>query len=366
MTLGLYMARRLMAMLGLITAVFLGVLYLFELVEMVRRFGGAGSDMSQLVWLALLRVPRTLYQILPLIMILASMAVFLAMARTSELVVVRASGRSALRMMIEPLAAVFIAGALAVALFNPVVAMSTRLYHAQVQAMQDPETATQIALGDGEIWLRQGDEAGQTVIRAGRAGRDGLSFHEVSFLHFERATGRPVSRIEAAEARLGDGAWTLREARRWQLDADNPEAEARSFTQLSLPTDLTPERLRDTFARVGTLSVWALPELIGALERAGLSAREQRSALHSELSLPVMLIAMLMIGAMLSMRHSRTGRTGARVLITVLAGFALFFARNFALVLGENGQIPLWLAVWTPPFASILLATGLLLHLEDG
>ena len=52
--------------------------------------------------------------------------------------------------------------------------------------------------------------------------------------------------------------------------------------------------------------------------------------------------------------------------MTVLAGFALFFLRNFAQVLGENGQIPVALAVWTPPVASMLLAVGVLLHLEDG
>lgn len=366
MTLGLYIAWRLLAMLGLISGVFLGVLYLFELVEIVRRFGGAGHAMSQLAWLALLRVPRAFYQILPLIMILASMGAFMAMARSSELVVIRGSGRSALRMMAEPMLAAIIVGALAVALFNPFKAMSTRLYHTQVQAMQDPDAAVQIALGEGEIWLRQGDAAGETVIRASAASPDGLRFHEVSFLQFEHGTGRPVSRIEAGEARLGDGVWNLIDARQWQLQTENPEAEVAAFAQMSLATDLTPERLRDSFARLRTLSVWALPELIATLESAGLSTLEHRSALHTELSLPVMLVAMLLIGAMLSMHHSRVGGTGGRVLVTILAGFTLFFARNFALVLGENGQISLWLAVWTPPFASILLATGILLHLEDG
>ena len=40
--------------------------------------------------------------------------------------------------------------------------------------------------------------------------------------------------------------------------------------------------------------------------------------------------------------------------------------RNFAQVLGENGQIPVLLAVWAPPLAAIGLSLGLLLHLEDG
>ena len=54
------------------------------------------------------------------------------------------------------------------------------------------------------------------------------------------------------------------------------------------------------------------------------------------------------------------------VLYAILGGFAIFFLRNFAQVLGDNGQIPVILAAWSPPVAAVLLSLGLLLHLEDG
>jgi lipopolysaccharide export system permease protein len=49
-----------------------------------------------------------------------------------------------------------------------------------------------------------------------------------------------------------------------------------------------------------------------------------------------------------------------------MLGFGLYYVRNFAQVLGENGQIPVMLAAWAPSVASVLLATGLVLHMEDG
>lgn len=54
------------------------------------------------------------------------------------------------------------------------------------------------------------------------------------------------------------------------------------------------------------------------------------------------------------------------VLTAVLLCFGLFFLRNFAQILGENGQIPAILAAWAPPMAAIGAALGFLLHLEDG
>jgi len=204
------------------------------------------------------------------------------------------------------------------------------------------------------------------VIRAQSVAPDGLDFSHVSFMLFARETGVPLVRIEAEQAHLEAGFWRLTNAKRWDLLADNPERDAQRFETLEMASDLTGERIRESFARVGMVSIWDLPDFIAALDRAGLSSRTHRSQYQSELALPVLMAAMMLVGAVLCFKHVRAGNASTRILFTVLAGFALFFLRNFAQVLGENGQIPLSLAIWTPPIASMLLALGVLLHLEDG
>ena len=85
-----------------------------------------------------------------------------------------------------------------------------------------------------------------------------------------------------------------------------------------------------------------------------------------EFARPLFLMAMVLVGASFTMRHTRFGKTGVAVLAAIMMGFALYYVRNFAQILGENGQLPTMIAAWTPPIASILLALGLLLHMEDG
>ena len=76
--------------------------------------------------------------------------------------------------------------------------------------------------------------------------------------------------------------------------------------------------------------------------------------------------AMVLVAAGFTMRHARFGGTGILVLLSLMGGFAIFFLRNFAQVLGENGQVPVVVAAWAPPVAAALLALTLLLHLEEG
>ncbi len=204
------------------------------------------------------------------------------------------------------------------------------------------------------------------MIRAERANLDGTHLFRVTFVGFS-ADGTPSYRIEAEGAELTDGAWLLTNAKRWTLGgARNPEQTAQITSALSLPSDLTRDRIRDSFGTPSAIPIWELPAFIERLELAGFSARQHRVWLQMELALPLMLSAMVMIGAGFTMRHTRFGRTGIMVLLAVLTGFATYFVRNFAQILGENGQIPILLAAWAPPVAAILMTLGLLLHLEDG
>lgn len=366
MTLSLYVARRFLWMVARVLAGFWGLMFLIDSVDQIRRADGARLGIGEALHLAALNVPESLYRILPLIVILSAVALFLGLARSSELVIVRAAGRSGLRFVLAPVSAAVIFGLVAVAVLNPLVAATSKQYDALRQKLTETGGASITSVAENGLWLRQGGAEGQTVIQAARANADGTVLYDVTFLTFG-PEGRPTRRISAAEAELGDGAWLLRGAKSWDLDALNPEQAATLPADgTTIDTNLTPARIRDSFGAPQAVPVWQLPSFIRGLERAGFAARSYRVWLQMELAQPLLLAAMVLVAAGFTMRHSRFGGTGRMVLFAITAGFAIFFLRNFAQVLGDNGQIPVALAAWSPPLVALLLALGLLLHLEEG
>ncbi len=365
MRLSLYFARKFLGSFLVVFAVFLAIMLLLDMVEQIRKFADFQVSFWQAAELAALNVPQNLYRILPLVTILATLMLFLGMARTSELVVTRAAGRSALRSLQAPGATAFLIGLIAVAVFNPIVAATSKQYELLSNQYARGDTSV-LSISREGLWLRQGGDDGQMVISAARANLDGTRLMAVSFITFAPAGG-PMSRIEAAEADLTPGAWVLSRAKRWTFaEGGNPERASVELASLRIPTDLTREQIRDSFGTPRAIPIWELPAFIDQLTKAGFSARKHRVWFQMELALPLMLVAMVLVGAGFTMRHTRFGRTGMMVLLALLSGFAIFFLRNFAQVLGENGQIPVALAAWSPPVACTLLSLGLLLHLEDG
>ena len=365
MTLSLYIARRFLGTVGRVFLVFFGILMLIDMIEQLRRFSDAGIGLGDAAVMSLLNVPQTLYRILPLIMVMAAIAMFLGLARSSELVVVRAAGRSGLRFLMTPLLVAVALGGLTVALFNPLVAATSKAYDARRAALSQGGGSV-LSVADTGLWLRQGSDDGQTVIQAARANPDGTELFGVTFLGFD-ADGLPVRRVEADGAKLVNGAWELTGTKSWDLAQANPElAAVTTDGPVALPSDLTADRIRDSFGTPSAIGFWDLPGYIADLERAGFSARAYRLWFQMELALPVLMAAMVLVAAGFTMRHVRFGGTGKMVLVALLSGFGFFFLRNFAQALGDTGQIPIALAAWSPPVAAVLLSLGLLLHLEDG
>ena len=359
-----YFARRfLMTFLG-VFAVFFLIMMFIDLTEQFRRYGRGDATFFEIVTLSLLNIPEGIYRIMPLIMILATIALFLGLARSSEMVVTRAAGRSALRALVAPLTVALMLGVLAVGVLNPIVASTSKEYETRSGALKGDTSV--LAIGSTGLWLRQGNADGQTVIRAQSANLDGTELTNVTFITFG-SEGRPAARVDAATAALQTGAWQLSEAKQWDLgNVQTPEAVAQRHDTLSIPSSLTPDQIRDSFGTPSSIPIWELPTFIDRLTTAGFSAQRHLVWFHTELALPAFLVSMVMIGASFTLRHQRGGRTGMMVMFAILLAFVIYFIRNFALVLGENGQLPAMLAAWAPPLAAIGLSLGILLHNEDG
>ena len=360
-----YFARKFTMTFLLVLAIFAAILALVDLMNQVGRYGGTGADFGDILQLVALSTPETLYEFLPLIMILSSLALFFGLARSSELVVTRALGWSALRVLIAPVFVSLIIGAVAVTVINPVVSVLTGRYQALSLRYRGGEVAVLSLSSDG-LWLRQGTDDGQAVIHAGSANATGSVFHDVTFIMFD-ADGAPSERIEANRARLEAGYWELDRAKGWPLsNSENPEAAATELDVMRITTTLTPDRIAEYASTSPSISIWDMRAHIAQLERAGFSTRRPLIWLQTEFARPLFLATMVLIGAAFTMRHVRSGNAGLMVLCAIISGFSLYFIRNFALILGESGQLPVLLAAWAPPMAGLLLTLGLILHLEDG
>ena len=365
-TLARYVTRVFMlavlAMLGALT----GLIALFDFIELLRRSATRPEATFGIVSeIAALRLPWIGMQILPFAVLLGGILAFWRLTRSSELVVARASGISAWQFLALPTLCAIALGAFATGAVTPVSAvMRARAEVLETEFLKSGNGP--LALNGGQLWLRQSDRGldpqGVAILHAGavHAKGDALSADRVSIFRLD-AADQPVQRIEAARAELVNGNWVLDGAR-----VLTPGHLANPPQRLRLPTDLTVDRVQESFAEPDTFSVWALPAFIALLDRSGFSSIRHRLHYQALLALPLLCGTMCLLGAGFAMRPQRRGGVARMIGSGVAAGFALFVVSKLAEEFGQSGALPPALAAWAPAASGLMLSVALLLHLEDG
>jgi len=358
-TLSFYLARRFLGGIAFVFFVMAVLVLLVDSIELLRRAGGRDMGFGLIFGMALLRLPLLAQKLLPFAALFGGILAFSRLARSNELIVVRAAGVSVWQFLAPALAVAFAIGTVEVAGVNPLSSIMAARYE-QLEAKHLKGRASLLAFSSTGLWLRQADSYGQSVVHALRASGEGRELREVIVFLYQGAD-RFVGRIDADTAVLEDGYWQLGPGQ-----ITRPDAPVERFQSYRLPTTLTLSEIQDSFAPPDTMSFWSLPRFIRALEAAGFSAVRHRLHWHSVLAQPVLLCAMVLIAATVSLRFSRSGHTGTLLGVGVAAGFLLYFVSDLVLALGMSNNLPVVLAAWAPTMVSLLIGLALLFHLEDG
>jgi len=360
--LSVYIGRNFLMSFGVVFAVFLGVIYMFDTLELMRRAANESIAVTTLMQMGLLKLPNTAQQAFPFAVLFGGMGAFWRLTRSSELVVARAAGVSAWQFLFPVLVVAFGLGVIKIAAFSPLSsALLGRFEHLETQYFRGQSSL--LSVSPTGLWLRQASDNDQSVIHAKTVAIKGTSILLSGVTIFvNEGADKFFQRIDAKKADLEDGFWHLQDVTLTERDKDVP---------LHLPehwiaTDITLNNINESFAPPETMSFWALPAFIANLERAGFSALRHRMYFHSLLAAPLLLCAMVLIAATFTLKQTRRGNPTYVLVAGIMAGFILFFMSDVVAALGMRESIPVVLAAWTPSGVSTLLGLALVFHLEDG
>lgn len=335
-----------------------GLVLAVDFVEQLRRVEDSTKAPTQLVaLLTLYRVPAFIEIVLPFAVLVGAMLCFLGLSRKLELVVARAAGLSAWQFLAPAIVVAVLIGVFAATVYNPI---ASDFRERSVKLEGELFGRYHVSDSQQNFWFRQATPAGQMVINAASAVERGQHLSGVSVLVYDKADAF-VERIDAESADLGAGFWTLKNARVTPVGREPVLHET-----YQLPTQLTAEQVRQSFAMPEQISFWDLPQFIELAKRSGLPVARFELQYQLLLARPLLLVAMVLVAAAASLRFARLGGLGKTILGGVVAGFLLYVGSELAGNLGRSNLVPPTLAAWSPALIGALMGFMVLLKQEDG
>lgn len=362
--LGRYLTKQIVLNFINVLFMILGVILLFEVVELLRRTSGRDDvSLGFVMQMALAKLPRTIEMVFPFVMMIAAMITFWKLSKSNEFVIIRAAGVSIWGFLLPVLTATFFIGAVNVTMVNPVSAYLYEMYET-LEYRLDTRNPKAVLFSDQGLWIREAiDKDNFMVLHAKslRQEKDDLFLRELSIIEMNRKS-QPSKRIEAFAGTLRDGYFELKDVH--VFVAGEP---TKVLNSLNYKTVLTEARIKENFAQPESISFWNLPDTISFYEKSGFSTQRHSMRYLSLLASPFLLCAMVLVAAVFALRpNSRRGGVMFLIVGGIATGFIVYFLSQVIYAFGLNGFIPAILAVWTPTLIASLFSVSILLHLEDG
>ena len=324
-----YVVRFLALWAGLV--IFLQMLDLLAQADQV--LDGGGPPMASLLRYVLLRLPALIETTAPLAALLGGLTALVVLARNSEIIAMRAAGRSVLGLTGGLMAAGAL-GAVLLFLFSEFVVVSS---NATLEDWRRADFRPDGVVDDGDgSWLMEDG----TIIRVDHVMRDGSVL--VGLRLFNRdGTGAVSEIVDARLAIFENDTWQMLEAKRISGNGQDPPV---------WNTDLKPEHFIQYAHSPDQLSVLSLDRWTSELALGSRPEYYYRTWLHQKFAGPAVLVLMPLLAAIAAFAHIRSGSAVLVVVMGISLGFLFVIVDNLLLAFGQFGALPPWLAAWLPVF----------------
>lgn len=367
-----YLAREIYRSSAVVLVALVGLFTFFALIEELDSVS-AQFTLLNLFYMQVLALPTRLYDLLPIGLLIGAILALAGLAQRNELVILRVSGVSGLKL----LAMLWVATA-------PLVAGAFLLseYITPAAELKTSEVTLNLLgrAGGGRLnsgyWFKETDGSGNTRMINIASLNTGGKVSDITLYEFR--PGQELSGFsQARRGTFGNGLLTLEDITQTTIDAGSVSAlaDARSPTapitrveqvaSRELPTSLTAERLLARVLTPERMSMSNLLDYIDYLHANHLQADRQIVAFWRKAAYPFTLFVMITIAAPISFMQTRRGGVGGKVFAGILLGVGFFMLNQLALNLGMLSQWAPWVTALMPNLGALALAFLALLLMEN-
>jgi lipopolysaccharide export system permease protein len=335
-----YLIREFLAYAGTGVAVAAALFVVIDLVQELDRYLRVKPPLGHILEHLAYRTPAEVHKALPIVMLVATIFLFLGLSRTHELTALKAAGISLYRIS-APILGIGLLVAVGAALFQELMLPRLNELGDEVDRVKIRGQLPRHLQTRTRLWLRSADSRFYRVELVAPTTAD---LYGMTVLEVDRDF-RLGQRLDAQRAHWSPRGWELKEGAYREI---TPAGEVETVPFTATVVDL-PETI-DDFTEIqkapSAMSYRELREYVARLEAAGFQVGKYLVDLYAKLSSPLESLVMVLIAIPFSLQSPRGGRLfGIGLAIAIMGGYLVL--DRAALAFSRAEMLPPLLAAWT-------------------
>jgi LPS export ABC transporter permease LptG len=351
-----YLLREYLVFMGIGLGVAAVLFIVIDLLQTLDRYIRVKPPLIYVLEHFVYRVPAALHDGLPVVMLVATIFLFLALTRYHELTAMKAAGMSLYRVA-APVLLLGAGVAVLSGLFQELVLPRLNELGDEVDRVKIRGQLPRHLQSRERLWLRTADSRFYRVELLHPGSSD---MYGVTVLEVDHETFRLQSRLDARRAHWTPEGWELTDGAFREF---GPRGEVHTIPFVMIAIDLREEM--DDFTKIhkpiAAMSYFELRDYVARLEATGYQVKKYTVELYSKLSFPWVSLIMVLVAIPFSLQSPRGGRLfGVALAIAIMAGYLV--VHYVALAFARADLLPPLLAAWTANIIFLGLGTSLFLR----
>jgi lipopolysaccharide export system permease protein len=346
-----YVAREFLKMLFICFAAVTMIYLLAHFLGKLDDFIKYRASLTLIGTLLLLRIPRVFYEVIPIVVLLATLITLALLARNHEITAMRSCGVALRRLVIPFFVVTIILAALAL------VTGEWAVPYANQKASYLTDTALKkrtpiLALEKNRIWFRTGKDS---FCNIQKVDPDKKVLYHVTLYTFNQSF-ELVNRLDADQLSWDGRQWVTSNGTQWTFTLSGEIKQERTFKG-PFPLQEPLEEIIDVEKSSREMGYAELRDYIKILKHDGYPTAAYEVDLHAKISYGVITLIMVLIGIPSALFASRRGGVATSIGISLVIGFLYWLGFSVGLSFGNAGLLPPLGAAWV---ANILFGVSAL------
>ncbi|MEW6570791.1 MAG: LptF/LptG family permease [Nitrospirota bacterium] len=344
-----YYVKEFLKVLG-ITAIGLSLIFgLLDLIDKIDDLMPRKPSVAQFFLYIIYSLPKYLYYLLPMSLLICSLFIFSQASRNKELVAIRCAG-GRLTKLFHPFIILGLVSSLLGFFMGEIVTPAFSERNRELRSALKSKGG-KLKMKEGTIWLKGKDGS---LIRLGLYIPDEEYASEISVFVLGESVVKERIEAEAAEwvqHSQSEGVWKFKNANIYDMDS----GKVRKLHEMDYAYLEAPDFFSEQIKKPDEMGLFELFDYSERLKAAGFNNPKLSVDISSKISYPFTNFFMLMLGISLSVCSTVRGGLFATGLGLFLS-FIYWLGYTFMLSMGYAGIIPAAAATWTVPLAFGIVA----------
>lgn len=339
-----YIAKEFCRLFSLVFLSFLSLYLIVDFFEKIRMFLSNNASFDQMLSFFLFSIPMIASLIIPAAVLLATLVTYGSLARTHEIVAMKANGISLYRISLITVAISFVICAISF-IIGEFVAPYSNQKADHIRYIEIQKRKTLATFKQHQIWYRGGQ--GIYNFKIFDSTTDTLKGVSINYLDKKMNLSM---RIDAEKAQWLKGRWVFYNVMIAKFEGKgSPNLVIIPQKIIDLPE--TPADFRIAQRDTDQMGYLELRKYVRKIQAEGYDATRYLVDLHGKISFPFVSLLMTLIGISFSLKSERSGSLMQSIGTGIAIGLSYWLVHAFSMSLGRSGTISPLLSAW---FANLL------------